>query len=220
MTYHSYADLGGQPVALAVQPEPEGDPFHAPWEARVHALTIAMGATGLWNIDMSRAVRETLPDYGRLKYYEIWYRGLVSLLQQHGLVSTTELASGRSLDAPRVLGGVLAAARVWPMLRGGSPTLRASGRPARFQVGDRVRTTPASPTGHTRLPAYARGREGCVESVRGAHVFADANATGHGEQPEWLYTVVFTAEELWGTANAQPGQTVSIDAWEPYLESA
>ena len=63
MNYHSYADLGGQDVREAVRPEPEGELFHAAWEPRVLALTLAMGATGLWNIDTSRAARETLPRY-------------------------------------------------------------------------------------------------------------------------------------------------------------
>ncbi|HEX5633734.1 MAG TPA: SH3-like domain-containing protein, partial [Gemmatimonadales bacterium] len=71
---------------------------------------------------------------------------------------------------------------------------------------------------HTRLPGYARGRPGVVEAVHGAHVFADTHAHGLGEQPQWLYTVVFDARALWD--DAQPGLRVSVDAWEPYLEAA
>ena len=55
MTYESHADLGGQPGHGAVTPEAEGERFHARWEPRALALTLAMGATGAWNIDMSRA---------------------------------------------------------------------------------------------------------------------------------------------------------------------
>ena len=89
---------------------------------------------------------------------------------------------------------------------------------ARFKPGDRVRTRNINPPTHTRLPRYARGRVGAVEAVRGCHVFPDSVATGAGEDPQWLYTVVFDARELWG--DADPTLTVSIDAFEPYLEQA
>jgi nitrile hydratase subunit beta len=50
-------------------------------------------------------------------------------------------------------------------------------------------------------------------------VWPDTNSRGLGEQPQWLYTVVFDGAELWGTG-AQSGLAVSIDAFEPYLECA
>ena len=70
---------------------------------------------------------------------------------------------------------------------------------------------------HTRLPGYVRGKRGVIERLNGMHVFADAHALGLGEQPHWLYTVVFDGAQLW--SDAAPGLTVSIDAWEPYLEA-
>ena len=75
------------------------------------------------------------------------------------------------------------------------------------------------PTGHTRLPRYARGKRGVVERVHGVHVFADASAHGEGENPQWLYTVRFAGPELWGEGS-DPTLAVSIDAWESYLEPA
>jgi len=81
MNYTTHADLGGQPGHGRVQPEAEGELFHAPWEPRVLALTLAMGATGAWNIDMSRAARETLPNYRDLSYYEIWFAALRKLVR-------------------------------------------------------------------------------------------------------------------------------------------
>ena len=84
MSYHSSADLGGHDGCGGVTPEPEGELFHAPWEPRVLALTLAMGATGLWNIDTSRSARETLADYGDLSYYQIWLAALEKLLLQTG----------------------------------------------------------------------------------------------------------------------------------------
>jgi nitrile hydratase len=86
-----------------------------------------------------------------------------------------------------------------------------------FAVGDRVRARNIHPTGHTRLPRYARGKTGEIAAVHGAHVFPDSSAHGRGDDPQWLYTVRFSACELWGKDSRD---LVHIDLWEPYLESA
>jgi len=218
MSYRSQADLGGQPGHGPVQPEPEGDLWHAAWEPRALALTLAMGATGSWNIDQSRAARETLPDYAQLDYYRIWLAALQRLMAERGQLGADELAAGHALHPAPPVRRVLAAADVAAVLAQGSPTVRPATAPARFAPGDRVRTRAASAPHHTRLPGYARGQCGVVERVHGVHVFADAHAQGLGEQPQWLYGVVFDGTALWG-ADAQPGLQVSIDAWEAYLEA-
>jgi nitrile hydratase subunit beta len=209
MSYVSHADLGGQPGHGPVTPEPEGQPFHTDWEPRALALTLAMGATGAWNIDMSRAARETLADYAHLSYYEIWFAALERMLAERGFLGAERIAVAR----------VLRAADVPAALAKGSATERSAAGPARFAPGDHVRTRGVAVAHHTRLPGYARGRAGVIERVHGAHVFADARAQGLGEQPQWLYGVAFDGAELWG-ADAAPGLRVSIDAWEPYLEPA
>ena len=109
-TYLSHADLGGEPGHGPIVPE-AGEPlFHAGWEARALALTLAMGATGAWNLDMSRAARETLPDYRELDYYRIWLAALERLMAERHLVEPDELAAGRVLHAPRPVARVLHAA--------------------------------------------------------------------------------------------------------------
>jgi nitrile hydratase subunit beta len=219
MSYLSHADLGGRPNAEPVLPEPEGELFHADWEPRALAVTLAMGATGSWNIDASRAARETLPDYARYSYYQIWVAALEKLLAERQLVLPDELAAGHALHPPKPVARVLKAADVATALAKGSPTERAIAAPARFQVGDRVRARSQRAAHHTRLPGYARGRQGVVESVQGLHVFADTHAQGLGEQPQWLYRVAFSGAELWG-AEAAPDTSVAFDAWESYLEPA
>jgi len=219
MTYETRADLGGRPGYGPVVPEPEHERFHAEWEKRALALTLAMGATGEWNLDMSRSARETLADYATSSYYAIWVKGLARLLVQRGLATDEEIATGRAITPPRTVRRVLHENEVAETLAKGSSTLREPAAPARFGVGDRVRTQPQQPDHHTRLPGYARGRTGRVEHVRGVHVFPDANAQGLGEQPQWLYTVTFDGRELWG-ADGDASLRVSIDAWEPYLEAA
>jgi nitrile hydratase beta subunit len=220
MSYRSHADLGGRPIGGAIVAEPEGEPFHASWEARVLALTLAMGASGRWNIDMSRAARETLPDYDGLSYYEIWFSALQELLRKSGLVQADEVAAGRALHRIVSPPRVLAAADVAEVLAKGAPTARVNDRPAKFAIGAAVRTRAAPVPHHTRLPGYARGQVGVIESVHGMHVYADAHAQGLGEQPQWLYTVVFDGATLWGAEPAATDLKVSIDAWEPYLEAA
>ena len=76
MSYRPFADLGGVKDDRPVEPEPDGATFHADWEPRAMALTVAMGATGLWNIDQSRSARETLADHSNLGYYQVWLAAL------------------------------------------------------------------------------------------------------------------------------------------------
>jgi nitrile hydratase subunit beta len=219
MNWPTQADLGGQPGHGVVIPEPDQPVFHTQWEPRALALTLAAGVAGGWNIDMSRAARETLAGYASLSYYRIWIAALEKLLGERGLVGPDEIAAGHSLRTPTRPLPVLRAGGVAAALSRGTPTLRAAAQPARFGVGERVRTRSHAVDHHTRLPAYARGRIGMVERVHGMHVFADSHAQGLGERPQWLYTVAFDAHELWGDS-AEPRCRVSIDAWESYLESA
>ena len=217
MSYVTHADLGGQLGHGPIVPEAEDVRFHADWERDALAIVLAMGATGSWNIDMSRAARETLPAYERLSYYQIWVAALERLMAERGQLAPEEIAAGRMLQPPVPVARVLRAPDVRAVLAKGSPTLREGGPAPRFRVGDRVRTRAYAVPHHTRLPGYVRGKVGTVERVHGCHVFADTHAQGLGEQPQPLYTVVLEGAELWG-ADAQAGLRVSVDAWEPYLQ--
>lgn len=218
MTYTTHADLGGLPGFGPVTLEPEGEWFHASWEPRALALTVAMGATGAWNLDMMRAARETLPNYRELSYYEIWLFALQNMLEKRGLVTPEEVSAERMLQASPALPRVLKGADVHAALARGASTERSPVEPARYAQGQKVRVRKLQADHHTRLPAYALGKEGVVEQIRGVHVFADSHAQGLGEQPQWLYAVAFDGVELWGGAGS-PGVQVCIDAFEPYLEA-
>lgn len=216
-------DMGGLQGFGPVRPEAHEPLFHAAWEARAMALTVAMGASGQWNIDLSRACRESLPPavYLASSYYEIWIRALEVLMRERGLVRADELADGVMRTPPVPLARVLRAGDVDAALLRGSPADRPPRAPARFLVGERVRARNMHPIGHTRLPRYVRGHTGLIQKVHGAHVFADEHTTKKeapfNVQAEWLYTVVFDGRELWGP-QADPSVQVSVDAWEPYLE--
>jgi nitrile hydratase len=217
MTYPFHADLGGQIGHGPVTPEPEGELWHEAFEPKALALTLAMGATGAWNIDQSRSARETLPGYAQLSYYRIWLAGIERLMAERGLLGDDELAAGRLLHPAQALPRKLLADAVPAMLAKGSPTERPAPGPARFAVGDVVRTRAGHAGHHSRLPGYAQGKRGTITRLHGAHVFPDTNARGLGEQPQWLYTVVFDGAALWG-AQAEPGLQVSVDAWDSYLQ--
>ena len=98
-------------------------------------------------------------------------------------------------------------------------TEREPTAPALFAVGERVRTKNIHPPTHTRLPQYVRGHLGTIELNHGCHVFADINSLGVGENPQWLYTVRFDGAGIVGR-DGDPTSSVSVDAWESYLERA
>lgn len=214
-------DLGGMMGFGPIAPEADEPWFHAEWERRVFALTLAMGASGAWNLDQSRHARESLDParYLASTYYEIWFEGLCRLMRERGLVTARELDQGRMSEPAKPLKRKLAARDVAKVLKAGGPTEREASAPARFAPGDAVRARNMHPFGHTRLPRYLRGHAGEVVAARGAHVFPDTHARGDGENPQWLYTVRFTARALWG-GDRNPNDSVHADLFEPYLEPA
>jgi nitrile hydratase len=180
-----------------------------------------MGAAGAFNIDTSRFYREMLPPHVYLasSYYKKWFLGLEDLLVDKGFIAAEEVAAGHAVQPPKALKhGKFAlndVERVMVRGRFGRPAPAA----AKFKPGDRVRAKNIHPATHTRLPRYVRGHVGVVERDHGCHVFPDTAAMEAGENPQWLYTVVFDGAELWGP-DADPTVKISIDAFEPYLEAA
>lgn len=222
-------DMGGRRDFGPINAEANEPLFHAAWEKRALGLTLAMGATGQWNIDISRAARESLPEatYLSSSYYRIWILGLEKLMLARGLVHEDELREGRCITAAKPVARVLREADVAPTLARGAPTLREASTLPRFAVGERVRAVPVLAPGlsslHTRLPRYVHGHVGVVQHVHGAHVYADRHAQpraqgGFDDRPEWLYAVAFDGQSLWGAA-AEAGTQVCVDAWEPYLQA-
>ncbi len=194
-------DLGGQ-MGFGPIDAPATEPvFHENWEGRMAALS--MTVPGDWSIDEDRSACESMhpAKYLKTSYYEHWLHGLESLLKKYTPDSSSRM---RPED-------------IWPALTARRSYARDIPAPAAFTIGQKIRVKIMNPATHTRAPRYVRGRAGEVVKIHGAHVFPDSNALGLGENPQWLYTVRFTANELWGSTASD---AIHADLWEPYLEPA
>ncbi len=210
-------DMGGMQDMGAVRPEPHEPVFHHPWEGRVFAIDLAID--GNWTGSAERYQGELIApaDYLRMSYYERWMTSLSELLAKGQMVSSAELTSGIARDGNTLQRKVLRADQVAQMLATGNPSSRDVRVTAKFHVGQRVQARNLNPVGHTRLPRYARGKQGTVMQDHGVHVFNDSDAHGLGERPQHLYSVRFTARELWGAA-ASAVDSVYVDLWDEHLE--
>lgn len=223
-------DVGGMHGFGEVGFDPDEPVFHEAWEKRAFALTLASGFLGHWNIDKSRFAREQMEpgEYLTTSYYEHWLFGLELLLDEHGLLSNEDIEqriellkqSTNEQQPPSFPGPandrVLAKEQVASTLgRGGSARMEES-TPERFAVGDAVATIDEHPTGHTRLPRYARRKRGQIAFDQGSFVFPDSHARGIKEAQR-LYTVSFSAKELWGDSHEYGNDEVHIDLFDSYL---
>ncbi|HUI61598.1 MAG TPA: nitrile hydratase subunit beta [Steroidobacteraceae bacterium] len=212
-------DMGGMQDMGPVRPEKNEPVFHAAWEGRVFAMDLAID--GDWPGGSGRYQRELIPpaDYLRMSYYERWLTGLSELLVKSGMVTRTELETGVARGGNTKGRHMLRADEVAAMIAAGDAATRDVPVAAKFNEGQRVRARNVNPVGHTRLPRYARGKQGTIVRDRGVHVFNDSLAQGRGEKPQHLYSVRFAARELWGP-QAPTTDSVYVDLWDDHLEAA
>jgi len=213
-------DMGGMHGMGPVEIEKDEPVFHAGWEARTYALTIACGSHRKWNIDVSRHSRERMPsaDYLAATYYERWLFGLRTLLVEQGLVTARELKTGRS-EGQADPAGVLRVNQVENFLANRIRARVDVEVAPRFRAGQGVVARNIHPTGHTRLPRYARGRRGVIDRDYGVFIFPDTNAMTRDKKPQHLYGVRFAARELWGQA-ASARDSVYVNLWDDHLDPA
>jgi nitrile hydratase len=218
---NSAHDMGGRLDMGPLEYEKNEPVFHARWEARIYALTRAMRAWGKWNLDADRHALEVMvpADYLRMSYYERWAHRLAEQVVKYGLVSKEEIDRGKAApgSTKTIPAFTLATSDRW--LSRGIPSSQDPQVQPRFKVSQRVRARNLSPTGHTRLPRYVRGRAGVIVRDHGVYVFPDSNAHDQGEKRQHVYSVRFAATELWGN-NASGRDSVHLDLWDDYLERA
>jgi nitrile hydratase len=219
-------DLGGMHGFGPVVLEPDEPVFHAEWERRAFALTLAMGAWGRWNLDMSRSAREQMPpaEYLATSYYEHWVWGLTWLLARHGFLARTDVEPGVQEGAGpgsrpvEPLPGALRLDGVSRLLRNRRAARLDDPVPPKFKAGDGVVARNTNPAGHTRIPRYVRGRRGVIDRDHGVFIFPDTHAAGRGRKPQHVYSVRFAARELWGP-DGHPRDAIYVDLWDDYLDA-
>ena len=177
--------------------------FHAEWERRVFALAIALGAGG--RVEHRRlALRPRGPAAGRVprqSYYELWLAGLERLLAERG---------------SRSAGRVLRAEEVEATLARGGPASRATAAGARVRRRGPRAHPQHHPHTHTRLPRYARDKVGTVERCTAPRLPGQQRAL-RGRGPAVALHRPLQRARAVGTDD---DASVSIDAFEPYLEPA
>lgn len=214
-------DMGGLQDMGPVRHEREEPVFHAAWEGRIYGIDRSLRFIAKWNLDAWRHQIELLPpvDYLRMTYYERWLQVNEELLVKHGLVTAKELATGVP-DPGSARGNPALTAEVAAQRPGrGIPASHDPEVPPQFKVGQRVRARNVHPSGHTRLPRYARGKPGIITRDHGVYTFPDTNAHFRGEKRQHVYSVRFAARDLWGLP-ASPRDSVHLDMWDDYLERA
>src|SRR5262249_40994069 len=163
-------DMGGMDGFGKVEPERNEPVFHEAWEGRVMAMNRAMGATGMWNIDVRRFSREMLPPHVYLasSYYRKWFLGLEQMLLERGLVDADEIAAGHALRPGKPLKrGKFDVAAVDRVMTRGSFS-RPAPAPARFKPGDRVGAQNIHPVCPARVEGYVGGYYSMGERAAGA----------------------------------------------------
>ena len=214
-------DLGGKqgfgPIPIA---EGDGDFHETPaWEQRMWAISRGSILHDI-TIDWYRhCIERMVPaDYLSFPYFNKWCENYFVILIDNGVLTMDEVLGGR-VDEPAGPAAALSLDEVLERNRGQDVSFEiATDTSPRFATGAQVRTLDRGAAGHTRLAGYARGRTGSVIAYRGHHAFADEGAKGN-HVGQHLYTVAFTAPELWGPG-ANPRDSVTLDLWESYLVPA
>lgn len=216
-------DMGGMHGFGPVIREDNEPIFHAEWERRVHAASLAFILSGAWNVDEHRFSIERIEPAQYLKesYYERWLHGVENLLLKKKIVTKAELESGRLMTSGKGADAVtpVTKAQVVPFFEHGGSIEMAVNVAPRFKVGDAVIVRNINPHHHTRVPRYARGKRGTVTALHGSFGFADTRAQALGDDPQHLYTVRFEGAELWGP-DTEPREAVYLNMYESYLEPA
>ncbi|MBP2366877.1 nitrile hydratase subunit beta [Pseudonocardia parietis] len=221
-------DLGGRQGFGPINPEQNEPVFHADWERSVLTMFPALAAAGVINIDKFRFGMEQIPpaDYLTTTYYEHWMHSAIRWGTEAGIFDPEDLErrTQHYYEHPNEAVPQATKADLTELLKqlipNGMDCRRDIDEAPRFAVGDQVRVLAHASTTHTRRAGYVRGRVGEIVATHGAYVYPDSNALELGEDPHHLYTVRFTARELWGDEPGARNTVNNIDLWEPYLEAA
>jgi nitrile hydratase len=215
-------DMGGM-HGFGRLPLEENEPvFHQAWEGRVLATNLALSPHLGSNTDRFRFLIESMPpeQYLNSSYYERWLTSMLAACAEHSILSAEELAAIERGEAPapaEAHASAIPASAIRHIVTGGEAAIRDYQGDALFSIGQSVQARNLNPPGHTRLARYVRGKTGEIIADNGNQVLPDDNGMQQGATLQRLYTVRFSARELWGDA-ANPRDSVCLDLWESYLD--
>jgi len=203
-------DMGGMHGFGSIPIDEHEAVFPESWQGRVFACNLALSIQTGGNVDRFRFLIESMPpaEYLSASYYERWLASMMASIDADGLMDG---------DAEDVV--TLSPEIVQAMVNAPTGAARDMSGEAIYKQGDRVRARVVHPPGHTRMPRYVRGHAGVVVSDNGNHHLPDMRAATGDIVMQRLYTVSFSARELWGE-QANPNDAVCLDLWESYLEPA
>jgi len=112
----------------------------------------------------------------------------------------------------------MSVAKAQALLKNGVDCRGVSDDPPQFQVGEVVRAKVMHPITYTRLPRYVRGKVGTITKVHGVYVFPDTVGQRLETKPQYVYSVRFAAQELWGP-DASLKDVLHIDLFDDHLEA-
>ena len=217
---NSIHDIGGMDNIGPVNIEKDEPVFHEDWESRVYAMTLATMGAGIFVTDEVRYMTETIPpaDYLTFSYYEKWLYSLEHMMLKKNMVTREELESGE-VSAPELTAGFEAASleRMAYGMKNRMPVFVDAESPPSFRAGDAIIARNINPPHHTRIPRYIRGRRGVVEMDHGIFLLPDTNAHGGPDKPQHVYSVRFSARELWGE-DAPANDSLYIDLFDDYMD--
>jgi nitrile hydratase len=200
-------DLGGIQGFGAVEVERDEPVFHHEWEGRTFAGAAGALGAGGFNTPMFRHAIERMDPahYLGSGYYEHWLTGITTLLVERGLLQREELearAGHFPLSRPALVD---------------DRDVDVAVETREFAVGDEVHVRDARFAGHTRCPAYVRGRRGVIVGIEVRAPIPELEAHCDERVEEQTYAVRFDARELWGDA-AEEHVVVHVDLYAHHLE--
>ena len=200
-------DLGGLQCFGPIKDKDLDVKFVEDWEKRLFASTLcSFGALG--PIDAFRHAIERMDPvhYLSSSYYEHWLEAVETRINE---VNFADSETGNPLT-PADIDEIVST--------GANYSRPNRSEIAPFEIGSMVRALPYSPSGHTRLPGYVKGKLGTIFRQRGTFVFPDTLAHGLGECEQPLYSVGFCSKDLWA-GDHHANDVVYIDLWHEYLEA-
>ena len=211
-------DLGGKQGFGAIDVNEPEQAFHQQLDGIGWTINQTTRAPGL-SIDWWRFIRENTPpvDYLIRPYFDQWAMTQLIALIDNGQIQLEEVLTGEIKPAASPAATMTKADVYKATAKAAIRFDKQTQKQALYSPGDSVTTANLSVSGHTRLPAYARGKQGKITAHHGAHLFPDDCARGL-ENEAHLYTVRFSSAELWPNDGKQ-NTAVYLDLWEPYFDN-